>query len=191
MQVTVTGRHYEVTPALRSYVDVRLNRLLRYTDKILTAHVTLSAEKHRHRAEIVLRTDGKEFATKEISEDMYSALDRVSDKIEKQLRRLKRRRTSARKDGSVRSSLNNGGAPRIGTLRVLRADSVGRGPQEHDIVETGHYPLEAMTVDEAILRLEEHEDNFIVFANRATELVHIVYKLPDGNYGVLNLHATL
>ena len=102
MQVTVTGRHYEVTPALRSYVDVRLNRLTRYTDKIQTAHVTLSAEKHRHRAEIVLRTDGKELTSKEMSEDMYSALDQVSDKLEKQLRRLKRRRTAARKDASVR-----------------------------------------------------------------------------------------
>jgi putative sigma-54 modulation protein len=188
MQVTVTGRHYEVTPALRSYVDARLDRLLRYTDKIHTVHVILSAEKHRQVAEIVLRNDGKEFTGKEEAEDMYSAVDVVADKLEKQLRRLKRKRTAARKSASIREVGHVNGA-KIGTLRVLRAGSVGHGPDQHDVVEAGDYPLDHLTVDEAILRLEDRRDNFLVFANRATELIHIVYKLPDGNYGVLNLPA--
>ena len=189
MQVTVTGRHYEVTPALRSYVDARLSRLDRYKDKIQSAHVILSAEKHRYGAEIVLHTEGKELTSSEISEDMYSAIDAVSDKIEKQLRRLKRRRTAARRVGSMRESFSTNGS-RIGTLRVLRAGSVGRGPGEHDVVEASDYPLDRLTVDEAILRLEERRDSFVVFSNRATDYIHIVYKLPDGNYGVLNLPAT-
>lgn len=189
MQVTVTGRHYEVTTALRSYLDVRLNRLSRYTDEVFKAHVTLSAEKHRHRAEIVVHAEGKDFTSKEVAEDMYVAVDRVADKLEKQLRRLKGKRQAGRKAGTVRGAAANG-HERIGTLRVLRAGTVGHGSQEHEIVEAGDYPIATMTVDEAILGLEEHEREFVVFANRGTDLIHIVYRSVDGNYGVLNLHAT-
>jgi putative sigma-54 modulation protein len=189
MQVTVTGRHYEVTPALRTYVDARLERLLRYSDNITTVHVILSAEKHRHGAEIVLHGAGKDLTSKEVADDMYSAIDAVSEKLEKQLRRLKRKRTATRKGGSIREAATTNGT-RFGTLRILRAGSVGRGAEEHDIVETGEYPLEHLTVDEAILRLEDRKDHFLVFANRSTEFIHIVYKMSDGNYGVLNLPAT-
>ncbi|MFQ5600749.1 MAG: ribosome hibernation-promoting factor, HPF/YfiA family [Candidatus Krumholzibacteriia bacterium] len=189
MQVSITGRHYEVTPALRTYLDARISRLHRFVDNIHSAHVTLSAEKHRHCAEIVLRMDGKEFTGKDVSEDMYSALDRVSDKLEKQLRRFKDRKTTARKSGPSREDKNNG-VSLSGTLRVLRAGTVGQGPEEHELVQAGDYPIEVMTVDEAILKLEQVDEDFVVFSNRSTELIHIVYKTADGNYGVLNLHAT-
>ncbi|UCE01667.1 MAG: ribosome-associated translation inhibitor RaiA [Candidatus Latescibacterota bacterium] len=187
MQVSVTGRHYEVTPALRTYLDARMNRLHRFAENILSVNVTLSGEKHLHRAEVILRTNGREFTGKEVSEDMYSALDRVTDKLEKQLRRHKDRRTSARRTAG---KSNRNGASLSGTMRVLRAGSVGHGAEGHDVVQAGDFPIEAMTVDEAILRLEQVEESFVVFSNSSTELIHIVYKTPDGNYGVLNLHAT-
>jgi putative sigma-54 modulation protein len=168
------------------YLDARMDRLKRYDDSIHTAHVTLSTEKHMHRAEIVLRVDGKDFASKETSEDMYSAVDRVSDKLETQLRRHKDRRKTGRRSG--RGSRDNGHLS--GTIRVLRADTVGSGADHHDVVRAADFPILTMTVDEAILKLEQAQESFVVFANRATDLIHVVYKQDDGNYGVLNLHAT-
>jgi putative sigma-54 modulation protein len=188
MQVTVTGRHFEVTPAVRSYVEARLGRMHRYMGRIRSAHVTLTAEKHRHRAEIVVESDGREFTGKDVSEDMFSALDSVTHKLEKQIRKYKDKRTTARKAGG--KALRTNGGPQVGTLRVLRGTSVGAGPHAHDILETGDYPLEDLTVDEAILRLEAGDRGFLVFTNRATDVVHIVYKLPGGDYGVLNLNTT-
>lgn len=187
MHVTVTGRHFEVTPAVRSYVEARLGRMHRYTGQIESAHVTLTSEKHRHRAEIMLESGGREFASKDVSEDVFSALDGVTQKLERQLRRHKDKRTTARKLGARDAKTN--GVPRIGTLRVLRATSVGSGPEAHDIVEAGDYPIETLTVDEAIVRLEAGPHEFLVFSNRATDVVHIVYKLPEGHYGVLNLNT--
>ena len=189
MQVTVTGRHFEVTPAVRSYVEARLGRMHRYMAKIRSAHVTLTTEKHRHRAEIVVESDGREFTGKGVSEDMFSALDSVTHKLEKQIRKYKDKRTTTSRKAGRRVLRTNGGL-QIGTLRVLRGTSVGAGPHSHDILETGDYPLEELTVDEAILRLEAGDRDFLVFTNRATDVVHIVYKLPGGDYGVLNLNTT-
>jgi len=189
MQVTVTGRHFEVTPALRNYVEVRLDRMHRYTGRIQSAHVALSAEKRLAKAEIQLNCKGKDFTGKDIAEDMFSAVDRVTEKLERQLRRYKDKLASARRSPSNRAAKRNG-VPKIGTLRVLSADSVGRGTLEHEILEAGDYPIEKLTVDEAILKLErDSEQEFMVFSNRATDGIHVVYRLPDGNYGVLNLHA--
>jgi len=185
MQVSVTGRHYEVTPALKAYVDARVDRFSRWATPVST-QVMLSAEKHRHKAEILLRVEGKEFAGKDQSEDMYSAVDRAADKLEKQLRRFKDRRTTARKNGqAVRSN----GAWISGTLRVLKAGSVGKGSEQHEILRAADYKLEPLTIDEAIVRLEEQQEPFLVFSNRGTDLIHIVYRDREGDYGVLNLHT--
>jgi putative sigma-54 modulation protein len=187
MQVTVTGRHFEVRPALRSYLDVRLERLLRYIGKIESAHVMLSAQKSQHRAEIVLHAAGKEFTSRAVSDDMYAAVDSVVDKVEKQLRRFKDRRMTARKNG-VKAAAN--GDAKLGTLRVLRADTVGNGTLQHDLLEALDYPLIDLTVDEAIAQLQKSGDPFVVFLHQASADLHVVYLRPDGNFGVLNLHAT-
>jgi putative sigma-54 modulation protein len=187
MQVTVTGRHFEVTSALRTHLDVRLRRMHRFLGKWESAHVTLSAEKHRCCAEIVLHAAGRDFTCKDVSEDMFSALDRVADKMDKQLQRFKDKRASARKNAGRVNGAN--GMTKMGTLRVLRAGTTGRGANEHDVVEAADYPIDVLSVDEAIARLEENGERFLVFANRATELIHVVYRLEDGNYGVVNLHA--
>ena len=85
--------------------------------------------------------EGRGFVGKEVSEDMFSAIDRVAEKLEKQVRRYKDKRTSERKSPANRTKKLNG-APRIGMLRVLSADSIGRGPHEHGVVATGGYPVE-------------------------------------------------
>jgi len=187
MQVSVTSRHFEVTPALRTYMDARMDRFQRWASNIQSAQVTLGAEKHRHTAEIILRAEGKEFAGKDESEDMYSAVDRAADKLEKQLRRFKDRRVSSRKAG--RDDRNNGDVLSA-TLRVLKAASVGKGPETHEVLKALDYVPEPLTVDEAIVKLEKQEESFLVFSNRGTDLIHIVYRDTGGDYGILNLHAT-
>ena len=117
---------------------------------------------------------------------MYSAVDRAADKLEKQLRRFKDRRVSSRKAG--RDDRTNGDAP-SGTLRVLKAGSVGSGPEAHQVLKAMDYILELLTIDEAIVKLERQDENFLVFSNRGTDLIHIVYRDAGGDYGVLNLHV--
>ncbi len=189
MQVTVTGRHFDVTPNLRHYVDVRLQRMHRILANIDKAHVTLEAEKRGHRAEILLRVSGHDFAVKDTAEDAVSAMDRVADKLEKQLRRFKDKRTTARKAGPRRVAADGNGAERLGTLRVLAAESIGQGVELHKILSAQDHPIEQLTVDEALGRLEDLDQGFLVFANRGNDHLHIVYRMTDGNFGVLNLHA--
>lgn len=85
MQITVSGHHVEVTPALRDYVNNKLSKLQRHFDNITNTAVTLSVEKLVQKAEANVHVAGADlFATCE-SEDMYAAIDSLTDKLDRQL----------------------------------------------------------------------------------------------------------
>lgn len=85
MQITVSGHHVDVTPALRDYVTTKLSKLQRHFDNITNTTVTLTVEKIVQKAEAVVHVAGGElFATAE-SDDMYAAIDALTDKLDRQL----------------------------------------------------------------------------------------------------------
>lgn len=85
MQITVSGHHVDVTPALREYVNNKLAKLQRHFDNITNTDVTLSVEKLVQKAEATVHVAGADlFATCE-SEDMYAAIDSLTDKLDRQL----------------------------------------------------------------------------------------------------------
>lgn len=91
MNIVTTARHYELAPALRDYAENKVQHLKRYFDHIVKAHVVFSLEKYRHKVEITLHVNGKDFVSIEESDDMYASLDRSVEKLESQLRRHKDR----------------------------------------------------------------------------------------------------
>ena len=92
MQIVTTARHCELDPALRQFVQQRLERLERFARDIREAHVIVTAEKFRHTAEITLHVGHRELVSREESTEAQIAVDRAADRLEAQLRRLKDRR---------------------------------------------------------------------------------------------------
>lgn len=87
MQIIITGRHFEATDAIKNYVDKKIARLDRFAPKILEVHIFLSVEKYRHIAEIALLAKHYKISTKVIDTNMYSAIDKVVDKVAMRLKR--------------------------------------------------------------------------------------------------------
>ncbi|WP_263322169.1 ribosome-associated translation inhibitor RaiA [Endozoicomonas sp. Mp262] len=85
MQVNISGHHVEVTEALHDYVTKKLERLDAHFDSITNVQVTLSVEKLTHKAEASLHTRGADINAAADSEDMYAAIDLLSDKLDRQL----------------------------------------------------------------------------------------------------------
>ncbi|MBI4005020.1 MAG: ribosome-associated translation inhibitor RaiA [Gammaproteobacteria bacterium] len=100
MQISITGHHIDVTPALRSYVDNKFNRLERHFDRMTSIHVILSVEKERQKAEATIHVSrGNVFADEE-HEDMYAAIDGLVDKLDRQLKKHKEKLTNHRRGES-------------------------------------------------------------------------------------------
>ncbi len=93
MQITVTGHHIEITDSLKSYVENKFERLERHFENITNIHVILSVEKERQKAEATIHVNrGKIFADNE-QEDMYAAIDVLTDKLDRQIKKHKEKLT--------------------------------------------------------------------------------------------------
>jgi putative sigma-54 modulation protein len=89
MQLSITGHHIEITPALRKYVDTKMERLERHFDHVTNMHVVLSVEKVRQKAEATLHVSGANLFANSEHEDMYAAIDALADKLDRQIKRHK------------------------------------------------------------------------------------------------------
>jgi putative sigma-54 modulation protein len=92
MNLIIHGHHVEVTPALRGYVEGKIERIRRHFDHLIEADVVLSVEDRlRQRAEITLRVRGNSIHAEATEEDMYAAIDGLMDKLDRQVLRHKDR----------------------------------------------------------------------------------------------------
>lgn len=85
MNLNVSGHHLEVTPAIRQYVESKLERIKRHFDHALDAHVILSASKLSQKAEVTLHVRGKDLHCECTDTDLYAAIDLLSDKLDRQV----------------------------------------------------------------------------------------------------------
>jgi putative sigma-54 modulation protein len=89
MNLSVSGHHLEVTPALRSYVESKIGRITRHFDHVIDAHVILTGNKVRQKAEVTLHVRGKDLHCECEDGDLYAAIDLLSDKLDRQVLKYK------------------------------------------------------------------------------------------------------
>ncbi len=182
MNVVFTGRHMDLTDALKSYIEAGLQKLKIHFDKVTTADVILAVEKHRHIAEINVHVNSMRIHSKESSSDMYASVDAVLAKLDKQVRKYKDRinhhQPRTTKEGmdyhhQIIESLPESEEPHLPeTLR-------------HRVVMREKLVMKPMNVDEAVLQLELVDDSFLVFSNAETQQVNVLYAYEDGTYGLI------
>ncbi len=103
MQINVSGHQVEVTAALRGYVETKFDRILRHFDQLHEVAVTLAVDKLAHSAEATIRAAaGKTIHAEAVAEDMYAAIDALSDKLDGQIRKHKEKLTDHRKLDAAR-----------------------------------------------------------------------------------------
>lgn len=186
MRITMTGRHMEMTDALRAYIENALQKLRTHFDRVIDVDVVLAVEKYRHIAEINLHANGIRIHGKESSSDMYASVDAVMDKLDKQIRKFKDR---IRKHQPRSAKEQRNYEHRIIEMLPDEAEVETDAPMEiaplHREVKQEKVLLKSMSVDEAIMQLELVDDSFLVFLNADTHAVNIIYARDDSTYGVI------
>jgi putative sigma-54 modulation protein len=89
MQINISGHHLDLSPALKDYVNTKLERLSKHHDRITSTNVILSVDKLIQKAEASVHVSGKDFFANSESDDLYAAIDTLSDKLDRQLIRHK------------------------------------------------------------------------------------------------------
>jgi putative sigma-54 modulation protein len=104
MQLTITGHHIDVTPALKQKVESKLSKLERHFDHLTDVHCILTVEKLQHKAEATVHLSGGTIHADATQEDMYAAVDALVDKLSRQVKKHKEKLTDhhAREAGKPR-----------------------------------------------------------------------------------------
>lgn len=175
MTFEYTGRHIEVTPAIRNHVEEqfkKLNNIFNGTEP--RVHVILEVEKNRQIGEIIVHWREHTLTATDTNADMYMALSRAVAKIEKQALKIKKKIID-RKHNSPKAS-KSAPAP---------DGHVQAAPLPVKIINARRYSVKPMTAEEAAMDLSAKQDSFIVFRDADTSRVGVLYKRQDGNFGLI------
>jgi len=173
MQTSVSFKNLEPSEHLKAYVSDKLNRFDKLLDNPAEAGVVLVVEKHRHIAEVNISGDRLTINGKEETGDMYSAIDMVLDKLEKQIKRSKQKIRERR-------------AGAKGQTRTIREEPAPR--TEEDFVrevKIESLDVKPMDVEEAVLQMDLSDQSFLVFTNARSSLINVIYRRKDGHYGLV------
>lgn len=173
MRVMITGRHMEVTSALRRYVEMRMKRLARYGMKLDGAQVVLSMEKYRHTAEIVLTLDGAVIQGKTSTSEMYASIDQLMDKISRRLLKRKEKLVNHK----VRAPISQ---------PSHEVSESGRGVVAYEIRRP---PLYSLTVAQAAERLGVQSSSLLVFKEPSTNRIQVMRRLESGGIKLIDPQA--
>jgi putative sigma-54 modulation protein len=93
MQLNVTGHHVEVTASMKTYVEKKLDRIVRHSDHVIDVHCILTVEKLRHKAEATVHLSGSKIHADAVEDDMYKAIDALADKLDRSVKKHKEKLT--------------------------------------------------------------------------------------------------
>ena len=192
MQMSVTFRHMDATDALKEYARDKIDRVRKYFPDPIKAHVVLDCERgYNHLAEVVITLhNGLVIAGEETTEDMYSSIDLVMAKIERQVRRYKEKIRSHKGQHSIHGQ-------REMSHKVM---SLEEAPEQNDkneqrvepqqqpevkIIRETRFVAQPMTPEEAVMQMNLRSNDFLVFSNASTHDVNVVYRRADGTYGLI------
>jgi putative sigma-54 modulation protein len=179
MRVDITGRHVDITPALRQLIERRLARVERLlNDSVVSVKVILTLEKYRHSAEIIVHARGDN-TLRVMGEDNAwpLAVKEAVGKLEQQALKVKGKWGARKREETRRRP------PRAQSEAAGRsAESQTAAPR---VVRATRYAVKPMSIEDASLRLEGSAESFIVFRNAETDAVGILYRRKDGNLGLI------
>lgn len=181
MQIKITGRKMPVTDPIRSYAEEKISKAAKIHDRDdMSVDVVLHVEKNpsnknRDVAEVTAYMKGVVVRAEEAAPDMYQAIDLVSEKLERQMRKYKTKLLDRRNGKTaVRTAPGSSELP----------PSLPEEPQGA-LVRTKVIELKPMTEDEAILQLELLGHDFFMFTHADAGTVNVVYRRNDGDFGLL------
>ena len=180
MDFKFKGRNIEITDALEDYAVKKLSKLEKFLDNVKGAQVFMAIEGERHTVEVTIPLNGMIIRGEETTNDMYTSLDLVEDKLEKQIEKYKTKLYRHNRGAGLKKALAE-------EIR-MQLDKESQEQESNDnfkIVRSKRFALKPMDEEEAIMQMNMLGHNFFVFFNAQSEEVNVVYKRKNGDFGLI------
>lgn len=174
MNIKLTGKDLKATDAIKDYVEKKVERLVKYFGEDFEVNATIKCEKNEQIADIMVNADSDTYKAVTSHRDLYAAIDKDIDILEGQIRKIKTKKEKQNKEDSIKQK------------EIM--NMVGNTHEvENEVIKTIYYEAKPMSVEDAILKLQEKpQDIFYTFINVDTNKVNVVFKLKNSkNYGIV------
>ncbi len=178
MNIDFTFKNFEPSEHLKKYARRRFEKILKYFDNEENAQlqVNMAVDKFRHQTEVLLSVDTMRITANEASDDMYTSLDLVLDKLDAQVRKLREKTKDHRR----------GGKQKTAQTEIITFSMAEDGSRERTITARDHYEPKPMNVDEAAEQLDNRNYEFLVFRNAETDRVNVIYRRKNNDFGLID-----
>lgn len=173
MKLKFKGKNFEINENLREIAEKKIGKLDKYFREDIEGQVTFSQVKNLQICEVTIFLPGTIIRAEEQSDDMVNAIDRIVDALEKQVRKHKTK---------LQKRYNSGETIRF---EQFEEEVVDESEEVPSIVRVKRFGLKPMSVEEAILQMELLGHNFFVFLEAEQDIVQVIYRRKDGNYGLI------
>ena len=175
MEIIVRGDKIKVTQAIQDYAKEKLGRIEKYLGDSLNARATVmvNVKGHRQKVEVTIPLKNVILRAEETRDDLYAAIDVVTDKLERQIRKNKTKLQSKKMKELYSKDFM------LDAIEKVEEENVDK------IVKRKTVEVKPMSEEEAILQMELLEHQFYIFKDAETNKVAVVYKRNEGNYGII------
>lgn len=188
MHIVVKGKNVEVTDALRAHAEKRITKITRYFDRIISTDITLSTERNWHIVEVTVHdNNGHVLRGEERTDDMYSSIDKVIDKLERQVKRQKGKVTKKGRGTNLGEELEltASAAAQPKTAPRVKAKPKTEPTIEPNLENVRRFEAPPLSVEQAVKELESSAHPFYVFNNSSAGRINVLYRTPNG-YGLVD-----
>ena len=169
MEVLVRGNKIDITDAIKDYVKEKLSKLDKYTLDDTTATVLVKIRNYSQKVEVTIPLKTLMLRAEDESQDFYSAVDLVVNKLERQIRKNKSKLKKREKSG----------------IKEFNIDDITDNGEDELVIKRKKIDIKPMNLDEAILQMELLGHNFYMYKDSDIGRIALVYKRNDGGYGVI------
>jgi putative sigma-54 modulation protein len=181
MNVEITGRQVEITSAIREFTIDKLRKLEKLLDGPLEVHVVLGTVKHRHMAEIQVKSRTALLSGMEETGDLFASIGEVVEKLERQALKHKERVTGRKRREGAR-------APDVAAALEAEVEDQEEVAEERpaQVIRSERYRLKPLSAEDALMELEVSGEEILVFRDATTDRVNVVYRRRDGHVGLVD-----
>lgn len=176
MNITFAFKNFEASDHLKKYARRRFEKLGRFFGKSsgLECDVVLSQDKYRHRCEVNVTGEGLHINATEVAQDMYAAIDMVTDKLESQIKRKVSRVKEQRRKA------------RNADVDVFTFNVDAEPDEEQAVIGTDRFHQKPLHLDEAMMQLEMIGSEFLVFLNAENGRVNVIYRRKPSGFALID-----
>ncbi len=177
MDIKINFSNLEHSDAIREYAEIKIGKKLKkYVEEPITLQITLALEKLSHIVKVNLNANGFLIHVEEKDTNIYSAIDLVSDILERKLKKY----VEKIKDKKNKNNKNKGLSIKEEVLSLSEEDG-----SKKEVIKVKNYEIKPMDIEEAVMQMDLLNRDFLVFINTETDKVNVIYKRRDNNYGLI------